>query len=228
MSNMLDIIEFATRNIKSRLLLLLGRGIIKAIDETGGLQKLQCSLLNGETTNGIERMGEYGLSSYPLPDGEVLVGFLGGNRDHGIVVATEDRRHRIKHTNEGDVAIYTYENTGNATGHRILLKKNRAIEIKSNSLVTTVDSDSTKTVGGDDTLTATQDITISAGGDIDIRATGGKVTVDGATIEVLSTSIDIGTTSGASAARVGDATTVNGEHPHSHTIAAGSGTVRIA
>ncbi|WP_431477838.1 phage baseplate assembly protein domain-containing protein [Massilia eburnea] len=47
-----------------------------------------------------------GFTSVPKPGAEGVVVFVGGNRDHGLVIAVEDRRFRLKGLASGEVAIY--------------------------------------------------------------------------------------------------------------------------
>jgi phage baseplate assembly protein V len=132
---------------------MLGRGIIKAIDDSGGLQKLQVSFLKNETTNGLERMQEYGFTSWPLPEAEVMAGFIAGNRDHGIIIAVDDRRYSFKVDAQGNVCIYTELDKGHGTGHRIYLKRNRDIEMRCNTYDKKADTDETKNITGNKTKT---------------------------------------------------------------------------
>lgn len=59
----------------------------------------------------------------PLPGAEALAAFIGGNRDHGIVIAVDDRRYRLRGLEGGEVAIYTDE------GDKIVLKRGNKIEV---------------------------------------------------------------------------------------------------
>lgn len=71
----------------------------------------------------MERVGEYGLSSNTLPGASAVVLFWGGNRGHGVVVATDDGRYRVHGLAPGEVAIY------NNTGSTIIMKANGDIDI---------------------------------------------------------------------------------------------------
>jgi phage gp45-like len=144
---MIRTIHKVTRNLRQRVLLTLGRGRVRAIDDNGGMQKLQCSFLKNEPTNGLERMQEYGFTSWPLPEAEVMAGFIAGNRDHGIIIAVDDRRYRFKVDAQGDVCIYTDLDKGHDTGHRVYLKRNRDIEVRCNTYDKKADTDETKDIG---------------------------------------------------------------------------------
>ena len=91
------------RPIANRIFLSLGRGIVRAINNTEGTQKLQISVLAGETITDIERFQEYGFETYPFTNSENIAAFLNGNRDHGIVLCVHDRRYRPKNLTQGEI-----------------------------------------------------------------------------------------------------------------------------
>jgi len=119
--------------IKNKIFLLLGRAILKAVESNttdgGTVQKLQVIALAGETINDLERMQEYGLETYPHDGAEVFIGFLNGNRDHGVALVVHDDRHRPTDLAEGEVALYTDEDSS-TDGHRIHLKRGQIVDIK--------------------------------------------------------------------------------------------------
>jgi len=91
--------------LRQRVLLMIGRALILAVGEDG----LRLKLLADEETEGVPQMQEYGFSSKALEGCEALAVFQGGNRDHGMVVATEDWRYRPKDLQSGEAALYTDE-----------------------------------------------------------------------------------------------------------------------
>lgn len=111
-----------------RIRLALGRSIIRLVNDSEGIQKLQLDLMANETRSRVERFQEYGLTSVPLDGAEAAVVFLGGNRDHGIIIATDDRRYRLKNLEGGEVALYTDE------GDYIHLKRDNNIEVQTDVL----------------------------------------------------------------------------------------------
>lgn len=112
-----------------RVRLSLGRGIVRLVSDAGGIQKIQLDMRANETRSNLERFQEYGFSSVPLDGAEAAVVFLGGSTDHGIIVAVDDRRYRIKGLQGGEVAIYTDEEDS------IILKRNREIHITAGTKV---------------------------------------------------------------------------------------------
>ena len=92
------------REMGNRILMLFGRGVLKGVTESSKRQQLQITALEGETIDGVERMQNYGFTSYPT-GGDVAVAFVAGNREQGIVLVVDDRRFRVQ-LEAGEVAIY--------------------------------------------------------------------------------------------------------------------------
>lgn len=88
-------------------MLVVGRCILTAIKDGGKIQTNQITIMKGETQDDVERFQEYGFTSVPLPGCEAIAVFVGGNRESASVIATDDRRHRLKGLSPGDVALYT-------------------------------------------------------------------------------------------------------------------------
>lgn len=115
--------------IRMRLANMVSRAVVKIVNDDAKVQLLQLGVLAGETHDKVERLQEYGFTSVPLPGSEALVLFVGGRRDHGIVVATDDRRHRMKGLEPGEVALYHH------MGSHVLLKNDGSIEVTGTSVV---------------------------------------------------------------------------------------------
>lgn len=114
----------------------VARGVINLVNDGLQIQELQVTLLADEVRADVERFQEYGFTSHPIPGAEQVTVSVGGNRDHGIVIAVEDRRYRLKNLAQGEVALYTDE------GDKIHLKRDKTIEIVSgNKLVATVENE---------------------------------------------------------------------------------------
>lgn len=128
--------------LKNRVTLLLGKALLTAVESVSG-HAVIVDLVGryGENISNAEYYQSYGVETYPLgPDwrsdasisaaAECLVGLIGGDRDHPIVIKVHDRRYRPTNLAPGEVMVYTHENTGDgASGCRIHFKKNREIDI---------------------------------------------------------------------------------------------------
>lgn len=87
-----------------RVMMMVGRGVLRAVTDAGGRQQVQAELLKGELIDGLEHMQNYGFTSHAT-GGDVAVMFLGGNREQGIVLVVDDRRYRLS-LEPGEVALY--------------------------------------------------------------------------------------------------------------------------
>jgi len=106
-----------------RIMNMLSRGKLTMVGDGDGIQRLQVAVLDGETRDGVERFQQYGFSSHPQPGAEVVMVSLGGNRDHPIVIAVDDRRTRPTGAQAGETAIY------NDAGVSILLAQDGSVLI---------------------------------------------------------------------------------------------------
>lgn len=96
----------ATAPLHRRIMNMLGRAVLRLVDDAAGLQRVQVTVLAGEVRDGVERFQDYGFTSHPLAGADALLVFLGGNRDHPVAVAVADRRHRQTGLEPGEVAVY--------------------------------------------------------------------------------------------------------------------------
>lgn len=103
--------------LKRRVMLMIGRSVILATKNDEGVQKVQTSLYAGETKDDMELFQHYGFTSVPPPNTAGIAVFPQGNRDEGIVIATENRFLRLQELSTGDVALY------DAVGNKIVLKQ---------------------------------------------------------------------------------------------------------
>ncbi|SMF77466.1 phage baseplate assembly protein V [Tistlia consotensis] len=122
--NPLRPIAQAIAPLHRRVMLMIGRAVLRLVDDAGGLQRVQASLLAGETRSSVERFQQYGFTAHPLDGADALLLFIGGNRDHPVAVAVDDRRHRKRDLQPGEVAVYTDE------GDFLLFKRGRLAELK--------------------------------------------------------------------------------------------------
>lgn len=149
---------------------LIGRCVLTAIDDAPQVQALQISVLDDEIHDGVERFGEYGLTSVPHPGAEGLAVFVGGVRSHGVVVAVEDRRYRLKGLETGEVALY--DDLGQVVHLKrdgILVSSSLKVEIAAPQV--TVTADAVDVTAGAVTVTCDN---VQLGG-----AGGKKVALDG-------------------------------------------------
>jgi phage baseplate assembly protein V len=89
-----------------RLDMMISRGVLRATADENGVQTMQLGLLEDEVADEVERIQSYGLSAVPPNGGDALVAFISGNRDHGMVLAVNDRTSRPREQKPGEVTLY--------------------------------------------------------------------------------------------------------------------------
>jgi phage baseplate assembly protein V len=130
----LDVINKATKKLKNKIELMVGRCVLKAA-KAEGLLTMQIEALEGETIDGAERLENYGLAGHPPGGAEGVMVSAGGARDHVLIVAMEDRGVRPA-LSDGEVKLYSkfeqlihLDKEGN-----IIIKAPKAIKIEAESL----------------------------------------------------------------------------------------------
>ena len=125
---MVKLINKLTGPLARRVRLMVSRGVIGAVNDALKEQGVQVALLADEVRD-CERYQEYGFTSVPQAGAEAITVFVGGSRDHGVVIATGDRRYRLKGLAVGEVSLYTDE------GDHIKLGRGRVIEVETTTLL---------------------------------------------------------------------------------------------
>lgn len=94
------------RQLGGRIALAIGRAELRLVDDAAALQRLQIEALPGEVRDQVERVQSYGFTGVPKPGADVVILAVGGNRDHPLAIAVDDRRYRLRGLRAGEVAIY--------------------------------------------------------------------------------------------------------------------------
>ncbi len=119
------------RPIQNRLQLLAARAVLTLVNDKTPLQTLQIQAFADNTIDGIERIQNYGLTSHPKPGAPVIMISFGGQQQHSVAIAVDERRRRPTGLEEGEVCIYTIEDDPDAGElHRVILKRGRIVEIE--------------------------------------------------------------------------------------------------
>lgn len=140
MSDVRRLVRAMIAPLQRRVMMTVGRAVLRAIDDSGSRQTAQIEALRGEVRDAVERMQQYGFTSVPLPGADGAVVFVAGNREQGIIVATEDRRYRLTGLEGGEVAIYDDQ------GQKVHLTRD--------GIVVETSLDLTATIGGAAAVTA--------------------------------------------------------------------------
>lgn len=131
---------------RTKLSNIISRGVVKRTDDTKGIQEVQAALLADEVRDELENFQQFGFTSNPDDEAECVVVFPGGDRESGFVIATGDRRYRVK-VGKGGCAIY------DKTGSKVVLAADGNIELTPSTGVVKINGD----------LVATGDVTAGDG-----------------------------------------------------------------
>lgn len=146
---MMEALHRALGPMRRRIQGMVARGVVEMVDDTAQVQTLQLSVLADETHEGVERFQNYGFSSVPFGEAEATVVYIGGLRSHGIVLAVEDRRYRMKGGEDGEVVVY--DDLGQAVHlkrDRILITSPNRVQVEAPKVVVLSDDVSLGAEGG--------------------------------------------------------------------------------
>lgn len=159
-----------------RLNMMISRGALEGTSDDGDIQTMQVALLADETADDVERIQTYGLSTNPPAGGDALVAFVGGNRDHGVVLAVNDRGSRPKGLKSGEVVLYNDQDVrvSLTTDGDLKIATKRHVEIEATEEITI--KAKTMAIEVEEALTIIAPDGVHIDGDLvvdgDIRATG--------------------------------------------------------
>ena len=106
--NMKEIIRAIDKMIqpmRNNLKMMVARALLDSVDDSKGIQVVKVSLLADEVSE-MERFQNYGFTSKPSANAEGVCLFVGGNREHGVCLALDNRDFRLKNLGDGQVALY--------------------------------------------------------------------------------------------------------------------------
>ena len=101
-----EIITRMLKPLRERVLMLATRVVVSAIDDSKKVQVLQVKGLADEDLADIEHFQNFGFTSHAPKNSEALMISIGGNREHSIVIALENREKRFKDLEEGESVQY--------------------------------------------------------------------------------------------------------------------------
>ena len=192
--------------LKRRLTLMIGRSVLRLVDDAMQLQSLQVEALAGETLDGVERFQQYGFTSHPHPDAEAIILSVAGERANAVVIAVDDRRYRITNLTAGEVALYDDQ------GQSVIMKRDGIV----------IDTDRPDGVQITAPIVTVNAPVVTVDSADSVIVTAPVVTVDSADVR-------LGGQSGPAVARVGDMVSVSaGSSAGQWPIVSGSAKVTAA
>jgi phage gp45-like len=155
----------ADRNLLTRLLHAVGVGRITAVDDTGVVQMLQVSERPGPdgaagVTDKVRRITQFGFTSNPPLQTEVVLLRLWGNRTLTLAIATNNQPTRLKNLQTGDSALYDQRGA-------YLWLTPAGLVIDGAGLPLTIQNVGTATING--ALRVTEEVTANYGGADEVK-----------------------------------------------------------
>ncbi len=135
---MINLIKKVCDPLAEKINNIVSKCTINKIYDKSKTQTMQIELYTDEVREKVEHWQSYGFSSHVPKESEGICLFLGGERDRGIIIATEDKNSRINNLEEGEACIYTKERD------KIHLKKGNLIEIETKNIQINADKFSVK------------------------------------------------------------------------------------
>jgi phage baseplate assembly protein V len=122
-----------------RVRAIIGRGRVKFVDDSGSVQKMQV-LMNGiETSDNRYRVPEFGFTSNPPVDSDVIAVHVAGDRSAGAVLGTNHQPSRPTGLQSGETMLYSQDGKSiylTASGGIVVEAKGQNVVINDASNVT--------------------------------------------------------------------------------------------
>lgn len=128
------------RRMMRRIQLATGWGRVTFSDDSKSAQLLQVKLNDSETRDGTPRIAEFGFTSRPPTDSDVVIVFLAGDRSKGVVIATAHQASRPTSLLEGESMLY------DLWGKSIYLTKSGGIIVEAGAAPVTVNNATAVTI----------------------------------------------------------------------------------
>lgn len=112
------------KQVVNRLKSTLARGIIHLVQDEGGRQFCQVTVLSGEVKNRVERIQSFGFSSVPPSGTAAIIAFMGADRGKPVIIGDNDPAARFNGQAPGESAQY------DAFDQHIVMRQDGSIEIQ--------------------------------------------------------------------------------------------------
>jgi hypothetical protein len=95
------------RKLINRIQMMICKALLASVDDTQEIQLVKVIANEGEVQDGLERIQDYGFTSNPPLNGDAVILYIGGNKDHGVVIKAGAGAVRKKGLLTGEVSVYT-------------------------------------------------------------------------------------------------------------------------
>lgn len=140
------------------LRMMIGRAIVRLVEESGGELVMQVDGLADETLDGVPHVQDYGFASRPLKGASGVLLSMSGMRGQAVIIAVGDRRYRITGLIEGEVVMHDDQ------GQKVHLKRDQIL----------IETDKKVVVNAGAEATVTADKVVVVSNNINLGAEGGQ------------------------------------------------------
>lgn len=106
-----EIVQTELADVRVATQLAINRGVVQTVDDSQGVQELQCTATQDEVLDEIEHFQGYGFSAHPPAGSEACLVTVGDDRAHMIALGTNDRASRCVDLEAGDTCMYSLHGT---------------------------------------------------------------------------------------------------------------------
>jgi phage baseplate assembly protein V len=126
-------------DVKRRIQALVGRGRVKFVDDSGTVQKMQVLMSGMETPDSRFRVPEFGFTSNPPIDSDVIAVHVDGDRSAGAVLGTNHQASRPTGLQSGETMLYSQDGKYvylTASGGIVVEARGQAVTVNDATIVT--------------------------------------------------------------------------------------------
>ena len=178
---MRDTLDRWGRQFRDRIGMMVARGILNLVDDSGEVQLVQITMLDGEVSDQVEHRQPYGFTSNTKGGGstEAIVLAVGGQRGNAVAILVGDPASRLKGLQPGEVAMHDDQAQRIVIlRDKILITTTKDIEVDGDNVALTATGNLTATVSGTAQISAPH-VQLTSN-DVQLGAAGGKkVALDG-------------------------------------------------
>ncbi len=165
----------AIERLFRRVQMMLGRGRVTHVDDTGPVQIMQATMTGLETADNRLRVAEFGFTSNPPVGSDVLALHVAGDRGSAAVIATSHQESRPRGLQPGESILYSQD------GKQVYMTASGGIVVEAKWQDVTVNNAATVTINAQNVVVnASSNVSVSAQGSVEISGSAGvSITTNG-------------------------------------------------
>lgn len=151
------------------LRLMVTKALVDSVDDSAVIQRLKLKLLDSEILENVEHIQQYGFTSIPPQDSEIVAVEVGASRDHVLAVASTHSKSRPVGSQVGEVSVWCQH------GQRMYHKSDGSTVITATSGLVKIEASNGSVEINNGAITVSGDMTING----NLTVTGNVTTQTG-------------------------------------------------